>query len=144
MTMRGRRTRVLVEPPSHATGDIAFNLIVFFLVCASIQPDSGRPQTLPSAETVEENQQQDNIEVAMKRTAVLLNGEALPESQWSQLPKRLKSLLSGRSKPEDRIVVVKSDKDTPYHHWIHITSVIEDAGGVVTLQLEEEREVQVP
>ena len=63
--MRGRRTRVLVEPPSHATGDIAFNLIVFFLVCASIQPDSGRPQTLPSAETVEENQQQDNIPLLM-------------------------------------------------------------------------------
>ena len=138
--MRGRRTRVLVEPPSHATGDIAFNLIVFFLVCASIQPDSGRPQTMPSAETTEE-QQQDNIEVALKRTAVLLNGNVLPASQ---LPARLQSLLAGRNEPEDRIVVVKSDKDTPYNHWIHITSAIEDAGGVVTLQLEEEREVQVP
>jgi len=44
-----RKNNLLVEPPSSATGDIAFNLIVFFLVCASVQPDSGRHQTLPRA-----------------------------------------------------------------------------------------------
>ena len=32
--MRAKRsTKLLIEPPSSATGDIAFNLIVFFLVC---------------------------------------------------------------------------------------------------------------
>ena len=71
-----RQNRLLAEPPSSATGDIAFNLIVFFLVCASVQPDSGRPQTLPSSETIKDQQQKSkNIEVQLTRTAVLLNGD---------------------------------------------------------------------
>ncbi len=140
--MRGRRTKVLVEPPAHATGDIAFNLIVFFLVCASVQPDSGRPQTLPSSETVEEESKQtENIEVAISRSAVIVNGDV---TLMNRLLPRMKALLAGKSQPDERVVVVKSDADTPYSQWIIVTSIIEDAGGVVTLQLEEEREVQIP
>ena len=141
--MRTRRTsKLLVEPPSSATGDIAFNLIVFFLVCASVQPDSGRRQTLPASEQVEqENEQGENIEVGISRTAVFLNGDPIALDRF---PARLRELLTGKTTPDDRIVVVKSRKDAPYRHWISVTSAIEDAGGIVTLQLEEEREVQVP
>jgi len=140
--MRIRRTsRLLVEPPSSATGDIAFNLIVFFLVCASVQPDTGRKQTLPRSETVEEQQKTENIEVAMTRTAVLLNGDAVRVSDFAG---RLKRLLDAKSSPDEKVVIVKSKPDTPYSQWIRITSIIDDAGGIVTLQIEEEREVQVP
>jgi biopolymer transport protein ExbD len=41
-------------------------------------------------------------------------------------------------------VIVKSDDDVPYHFWMTVTSQIEDAGGIITLLIEEEREVQVP
>ena len=139
--MRGRRTKVLVEPPAHATGDIAFNLIVFFLVCASVQPDSGRPQTLPSSETVEESKQTENIEVAISRSAVIVNGDVTAKEQ---LLSKMTSLLSGKVNPDEKVVVVKSDPDTPYTQWIFVTSLIEDAGGTVTLQLEEERTIQIP
>lgn len=136
-----RTTKLLVEPPSSATGDIAFNLIVFFLVCASIQPDSGRKQTIPSSETVEEDKQTENIEVALTRTAVLVNGDVIPNKR---LGSRLKTLLATKSQPDEKVVVVKSAPDTPYNHWIFATTTIEDAGGIITLQLEEEREVVVP
>ena len=70
-----RRNNLLVEPPSAATGDIAFNLIVFFLVCASVQPDSGRKQSIPKSESKTEKQQQsENIEVSITRTAAAING----------------------------------------------------------------------
>ncbi len=132
----------MVEPPSSATGDIAFNLIVFFLVCASVQPDAGRRQSIPSSETVdEESKQTENIEVSLTRTAVLVNGDVIPTNR---LLSRLKTLLSGKAQPEEKVVVVKSEPDTPYSHWIFVTSIVEDAGGIVTLQLEEEREIQVP
>ena len=137
-----RTTKLLVEPPSSATGDIAFNLIVFFLVCASVQPDAGRRQTLPSSETVEEESKQtENIEVSLTRTAVLVNGDVTPKKR---LLSRLKTLLAGKSQPDEKVVVVKSEPDTPYSHWIFVTSIIEDAGGIITLQMEEEREVVVP
>jgi hypothetical protein len=56
----------------------------------------------------------------------------------------MKIKLAGKVKPEDRIVVMKSSDDTPYSRWIEITTQIEDVGGIVTLQIEEEREVTVP
>lgn len=138
-----RTNKFLVEPPAVATGDIAFNLIVFFLVCASIQPDSGHKQTIPRSETQNEKKENEpqNIEVQLTRTSVLINGAtvAIPD-----LAGQLRSLFSGKTLPEDRIVVVKSQKDTSYRHWIDVTTRIEDAGGVITLQIEEERQVQLP
>ncbi len=140
--MRLRRgNRLLVEPPASATGDIAFNLIVFFLVCVSVQPDSGRKQSLPSSEKTENEQESENIEVQLTRGALFLNGDPVTVTQ---LPQRLGALLRNKPRPEDRVVVVKSRQDVPYRQWIVITSAIEDSGGIVTLQLEEEREVQVP
>ncbi len=137
-----RTTKLLVEPPSSATGDIAFNLIVFFLVCASVQPDRGRLQVLPTSETADEKQQQtENIEVQLTRTAVLVNGDAVPLARF---PAQIKAALAAKKTPSEKVVIVKSRPDTPYHHWIRVTATIEDAGGIITLQLEEEREVIVP
>lgn len=138
---RTRRQKLLIESPASATGDIAFNLIVFFLVCASVQPDSGRKQTLPKSETVEDQQETENLKVDLTRTAVTVNSEPVA---IDKLKAYIQRKLEGKSTPEDRVVIVQSKKDVPYRHWIKATSLIEDAGGIITLQLEEERTVQIP
>ncbi len=136
------RTKLLTEPPGVATGDIAFNLIVFFLVCASSEPESGRKQVLPRSEQNAQVQEQlENLEVKLTRSAVIVNGEIVGLDQFDAL---VAGKLRDKAKPEDRIVIVKSDKDVPYLRWIEFTSRIEDLGGTITLQLEEEREVAVP
>lgn len=164
-----RTTNLLIEPPSVATGDIAFNLLIFFLVCASSSPDKGRRQEIPRAEKEKtQESKRKNIEVVVKRTEILVGEEGNPldrkamkdaevfvsspagprsETPLSQETRdRMRQELSRRGldpkKPADqRIVVVRSDKDAPYHRWIQATTVIERAGGVITLQLEEDREV---
>ena len=137
-----RKSNFLVEPPSVATGDIAFNLIVFFLVCASVQPDSGRRQDIPRSESKQQQEQQSkNIEVSLTRTGVAINGAGVPQRDFAS---RLRNQLQAKSRPEDRIVVVKSSRDTSYDHWIHVTELIEQVGGVITLQLEEEQTVVTP
>ena len=137
-----RSTRLMAEPSSMTTGDIAFNLIIFFLVCASAAPDSGRRQNIPRSETAKQQEQKtEHIEVHLTRTTMAINGDAvLPRDA---LP-RLKGLLAGKSRPEDRVVIVKSRPEVPYHHWIAATSMIEEAGGIITIQREEEREVLIP
>jgi len=141
--MRTRRaTRLLTEPPSSATGDIAFNLIVFFLVCASIQPNTGRQQTLPRSETKnEKTPRSEQIRVLLRRDVALLNDNVTLEDKF--VP-RLQSLLDGKERLEDKVVVVKSENDVPYHHWIKYTTMIEEAGGIITVLREEEQEVRVP
>ena len=122
--------------------DMAFNLLIFFVVCASTEPEQGRRQAVPSAnkDKAPEQQKAQNIEVALTRTTVTINGSAVPVED---LQSRLRPLLAGKTRTEDRIVVVRSAKDTPYQHWMAVTALIEEAGGVVALQLEEVRTVSV-
>lgn len=141
-----RRRKLLAEPPASATGDIAFNLIIFFLVCASVQPDSGREQTLPRSEQQDEQQQPtENIEVQLTRDSVFLGDKLMPPADFpGNFRKGLARALASATRQSDRVVVVKSKPETPYFYWITITEMIEQAGGVVTIQREEVQEVVIP
>jgi len=122
--------------------DLAFNLLIFFVVCASSEPEKGRPQQVPSASKEKATEQKaKNVEVSLTRTTVSVNGGDVP---IGDLQAKLRTLLAGKARPEDRIVILRSAKDTPYRVWIRATALIEEAGGVVTLQLDEEKEVRVP
>ncbi len=140
--MRKKRLRLspMVEPPASATGDIAFNLIVFFLVCASVQPDSGREQSLPRSDQ-ESEEQTENIQVQLTRNAVMLNGAILSQDDFAIA---LSRSLKGKSRQEDRVVIVQSKPDTPYSHWVIVTEMIEQADGIVTIQTEEVQQIVVP
>ena len=143
MVRERRLNKLLVEPAAVATGDIAFNLIVFFLVCASTQPDSGRRQDLPRSEqTKQAETNKQNIELALTRTRAVvgLNGDPV---KLGELPQRLRRALEGKRRPEDKVVVVRSKPDVPYDHWIAVTTLVQDLGASITIQREEERTVTV-
>ena len=143
MLRERRLNKLLVEPAAVATGDIAFNLIVFFLVCASTQPDSGRRQDLPRSEqTKQAETNKQNIELALTRTraVVALNGDPV---KVGELPQRLRRALEGKRRPEDKVVVVRSKPDVPYDHWIAVTTLVQDLGASITIQREEERTITV-
>lgn len=137
--LRHCRRRLLVDPPASAATDIAFILIIFFLVCASVQPDTGRSQTIPrSEEQQDKSRQSRNIEVSMSPGAVVVNGNVVA---IEDVQAKLKSLLAGRQREADRIVVVKSAPATTYDRWITVTGQIEEAGGIITLKLEKQKEI---
>ncbi len=134
--MKLRRNKLLVDPPAGASSDIAFILIVFFLVCASVQPEQGRPQEIPkSEEKPDKKEQSQNPEVELTRTAVILNGDPVPSNTFGP---RLASILQRKERVEDKVVVLKSRKDVTYERWIDVTGIIEQVGGIITLQVEEE------
>ncbi len=137
--MKLKRTSLLVEPPASATSDIAFILIVFFLVCASVEPDKGRAQTLPRSEPEKEKQSQ-TLEVELTRNAVIFNRDPMSPERFTET---IKLKLADKTRDEDKIVAVKSRKEVPYSHWMMVTDIIEKAGGVITLQLEETQKIQV-
>jgi len=139
--MKIRRTKLLVEPPSSAATDIAFILMIFFLVCASVQPGTGREQVIPRSEKEDDQPLQNkNIEVSISAGAVVVNGEPIPTHR---LRRKMESLLAGKESDEDRVVIVKSSPRTQYQHWVNVTSAIETAGGIITLQLEKKETVTI-
>lgn len=143
MSLARRTNKLLVEPAAVATGDIAFNLIVFFLVCASSQPDTGRKQELPRSEqTKQAEQKNENIELALSRspTVVQVNGEPVRSADLARV---LRRLLESKRRPEDKVIVVKSKPNVPYEHWIAVTTLVQDLGASITIQREEERTITV-
>lgn len=136
-----RRNNLLVEPPHSSTSDIAFILIIFFLVCASVQPDSGRRQTLPkSEEQPEKKQQSENPEVGVSRDGVVLNGNPMKMERFKA---EILRVLTQKKREVDKVVVLKSKPNTPYERWIEVSDIIQKAGGIITLELEEQRTVSV-
>lgn len=137
--MKLKRGNLLIDPPGSASSDIAFILIIFFLVCASVQPEDGHNQILPRAEP--ETQQPDpstNLEVSITPHGVLLNGNPLTDATF---PDRISRELTHRNSGHDRVVILKSTPQTPYSRWIAISQIINDAGGMLTLEVTEEKTI---
>ena len=120
--------------------DIAFILIVFFLVCASVEPEDGRSQIIPRSEKNEVQKNSQTIEVGLTPTTVTIDGSPYHQDQF---PGRIQQLIEQKKTQSERVVVVKSQADVPYNHWIAMTEIIEKAGGIVTLLLEEEQTITV-
>ncbi len=120
--------------------DIAFILIVFFLVCASVEPEDGRSQVIPRSEKNEEQQTSQSTEVGLTPAIVTIDGTPY---QLSEFQSRIRQILSRKKTEAERVVVLKSQADVPYQHWIAMTEIIERAGGIVTLLIEEEQTIQI-
>ncbi len=139
--MKLKRGKMLVDPPDCATADIAFTLIIFFLVCAAVQPETGMSQALPKTEEKSEKRaQSQNPEVSITPSGIVLNGNPL---QLPEFTRRIAIELKSKTREADRIVVVKSAPDTSYPTWIGVSRAIESAGGILTLELESERTIEI-
>ena len=132
---------MLVDPPACASSDIAFTLIIFFLVCAAVQPETGMSQALPKTdEKSEKREQSQNIEVSVTPSSIVLNGSPLKPEEFAG---RIATALKDKTREADRIVVVKSAPQTPYPVWLSVSQAIDEAGGILTLELESEKTINV-
>lgn len=139
--MKLKRGKMLIDPPACASSDIAFTLIIFFLVCAAVQPETGLSQLLPKTEEKSEKRDQSqNIEVSITPSSIVLNGNPLQLPEFSQ---GIAVALKAKTREADKIVVVKSAPETPYPIWIAVSQAIDQAGGIITLELETEKTINV-
>ena len=135
MKWSNRATKMPIEPPAILLTDLAFNLVIFFVVCASTDPESGRKQDIPSGkkDASPPAQTAQNVEITLTRDTVAINGDL---TAMKDLLAKLTPLLAAKTTPAEKTVVVKSEPDTPFGHWIRVTALVEQAGGLVALQVE--------
>jgi biopolymer transport protein ExbD len=140
--MKLRRQSLLTEPPASAASDIAFILIIFFLVCASVQEEDGRPQEIPNSD--KQHQSKNPIRVNIERDHLKLNGEVMGIAQFtSKLKKRLDAASDAEGKTSEalaaeRTVAVRCSPTVPYDRWMEVTATIEDLGGTIALMRKVE------
>ena len=135
--MKLKRGKLLVDPPTSASSDIAFILIIFFLVCASVQPETGIAQDLPQTESKEEKRDQSqNLEVSITPSSLVLNGSPLSLEAFRG---RIAAALGEKTREADKVVVVKSAPDTAYDRWIRVSQAIDQAGGIMTMEMQTQK-----
>jgi len=133
--MKFKRRKLDVVPPYVSMADIAFNLVLFFLILAKTQDDSHLQwEPAKASETKEFTNAKVSITVD-KDNKVYLNGE---EVGTRGLADRVARDL-GDKQPTERIVLLKIHKDTLASTFNPIMEAVSQAGGEVVHVLDEEQ-----
>ena len=133
--MKIPRRQVKADVPSVAMGDIAFNLLIFFVILARAQDDS-HLQWQPAQASELQSSGSSKVSVLIDRENKLhLNGRELGQMQLaSEIEKLLGDLPAGQ-----RIVLLKVHKDATAMYYEPAIESISEAGGDLVHVLDEKK-----
>lgn len=133
--MKMKRKKMKVEVPSMAMGDIAFNLLVFFVILARAQDDSHLQWTPAKARNIESAGNSKISIVIDKENKLFLNGQETPVGQLAKaVEAQLGALPAGQ-----RTVLLKVHSDISAQRFEPVIEAISQAGGDLVHILEEEK-----
>ena len=133
--MKIKRRTSQATVPSMAMGDIAFNLLIFFVILARAQDDSHLKWNPAEAAELENAGHSIVSVVVDKDNKLYLNGQELG---IAQLGGRIESLLKNRP-AGDRTVLLKIHKEAQAQRFEPIIEAVSEAGGELVHILEEEK-----
>lgn len=130
-----RHERKEPHVPTDSLSDVAFLLIIFFILTTSIRQLTGFVTELPAAEKATAQQTEKTPTVQLRDAELRFNDQVV---DTATLRARLFSLnLAGR-REEERIVVVETSGKVDYQRYFETLAAISGAGGIVGLLTEEE------
>lgn len=126
-----------------AFSDIAFQLIIFFIVAATFNKPRGREMDLPSVEEPEEKSDKKEKEPTVTVTNMdlqLAEGGGEPRRvSRIELTNWLRDQNYAEKVDEDRIVILQADDYVGYGRYFDVVNMITRAGAVIAI-IEEEGE----
>lgn len=131
--MQIQRRKLKVEVPSVAMGDIAFNLLIFFVILANPNDESHLVWEKANTSKVEVAEDVRASVLVDENNDLYLNGKQIGVGQ---LTARLEELL-GSSPPGKRIVLLKIHIDTQAQRFEPIIEAVGAAGGDIIHVLNE-------
>lgn len=138
--MRFKRRKIEAVPPYVSMADIAFNLVLFFLILAKTQDDS-HLKWEPAKATGTKAVTNAKVSVTVDRDEkVYLNGEQvglLPDASGRSLETRVADEIANRPEGE-KVVLLKIHKDTLAARFEMVMEAVSKAGGEVVHVLDEE------
>jgi biopolymer transport protein ExbD len=140
VAMMNKKSKVSDEIPSSSMADIAFLLLIFFLVTTVFPRDSGLRVVLPEESSEVEVPPQNVLHISVEPdgTVQVRHGNAddiqtMPASQIEQVWR-----LESASNPQ-LIAAVKTHPDAPHKYMIAVLDALQLAGADrISLQLLEE------
>jgi len=120
--------------------DIAFLLIIFFILTTSLSRPWGKQIDMPAVTESKEKEKADNLTVDVQDTKILLsrNEKDFEEINIEQLRTKLLALDLPKKEEKERMIVVNLAAKVKFERFYQVLTAISHAGGVVTLIEEEE------
>lgn len=124
------------EIPVGSFSDIAFLLIIYFMVATSLVKVKSITADLPSGEKTSQAQSDKTPIVNLRGGEIFFNDKPV---SLVDLEVRLAALDLGVQESSKRVIMLESTRDTSYEAYFQVLAAISANGGVVALVEEEQK-----
>lgn len=122
--------------PTDSFSDIAFLLIIYFLVATSLVKVKSITADLPAGEKSSNAQTDKTPTVNLRGNEIFFNDKAI---ELPELNARLAALELPALAPDKRVVLLESAAGTPYQSYFQALAAISANGGVVAIVEAEKK-----
>ena len=112
--------------------DIAFLLIIFFILTTTFVKIAGNKLEIPSGSSEESEVEQKQIAVTLSAESILY-GESAKSISIDELRVALAKEKFETKEPDARMVVLETGGEVLYERYFQVVMAINDSGGVLTL-----------
>ncbi len=129
-----RKQRRDSDVPVSAFSDIAFLLIIFFILATTLVQVSGVITEIPSGEQTQTQQEDETPTVQLEGDRVLLNEKHVDMQEFRQ---RLTKMKLNQKTGDGKIVLLEASGNVTYQSYFDVMASISAAGGVTAILQEE-------
>lgn len=123
------------EIPTGSFADIAFLMIIYFLVATTLVKVKSITADLPTGEKQADAQIDKTPTLNLRDEEIIFNDNPV---SLAELNSRLAALKLSDQEPGKRIIMLEATDETPYEVYFHALAAISSNGGVVALVEDEE------
>jgi len=135
----GKKSKVSDEIPSSSMADIAFLLLIFFLVTTTFPKDKGLAIVLPEQGETQEVSQKNILHILINPTGAVTIRRGESQQEQTVRPDDVEAIWrQDVAQNENLIAAVKTHPDAPYRFMIDVLDALQSAGSErISLQILE-------
>ncbi len=135
----GKKSKVSDEIPSSSMADIAFLLLIFFLVTTTFPKDKGLGIVLPEQGEEQEVSQRNVLHILINPTGTVTIRRGESQQEQTVRPSDVEAIWrQDVAENENLIAAVKTHPDAPYRFMIDVLDALQSAGSErISLQILE-------
>ena len=112
--------------------DIAFLLIIFFILTTTFVKIAGNKIEIPSGSADQSEAEQKQLSITLSADSITY-GEEAKSISMDELRVALAKEKFATKEPDARMVVLETDGEVLYERYFQVVMAIDDSGGVLTL-----------
>ena len=134
-----RKSKVSDEIPSSSMADIAFLLLIFFLVTTTFPKDKGLAIVLPESGETQEVSQKNILHIIVSETGTVTIRRGESQQEQNVRPDDVEAIWrQDVAQNENLIAAVKTDPNAPYRFMVDVLDALQSAGAErISLQILE-------